>query len=258
MNCHNGELFLDEALESVFKQTYRNWEIIFWDNNSSDRTRQIVEKYKSEKIKYFYSNKLHKICKARNLALEKCSGQVITFLDSDDIWLDYKLKEQILYYKKGHKIIYGGYQIINEDGTKTDSIKQYNVSGYITRNLLLKNLISQGCVMIERDLIKKFKFNQFYDLLGDYDLWVRLSLKYKIISINKILEFSRQHKRNYTKIYKNRMLKEQRYFYLQFAKKYNIFKYPELFIYFLRVEIKNLLINLEKFFLKFSKNPKIQ
>ena len=91
MNCRNGEEFLDQALKSVFQQTYTNWEIIFWDNNSNDGTSRILNNYQSNKIKYFYSDSLNKIYKARNLALEKCQGQVVTFLDCDDIWMDYKL-----------------------------------------------------------------------------------------------------------------------------------------------------------------------
>ena len=54
MNCHNGDKYLEEAIKSVIKQTYKNWEIIFWDNNSTDKSAEIVNSFKDDRIKYFY------------------------------------------------------------------------------------------------------------------------------------------------------------------------------------------------------------
>ena len=55
MNCYNGEKYLQEALDSVINQTYKNWEIIFWDNQSTDNSSFILKSYKDHRIKYFYS-----------------------------------------------------------------------------------------------------------------------------------------------------------------------------------------------------------
>ena len=55
MNCYNGEVFLNQALESVFNQTYENWELIFWDNNSEDNSKKIINQYFDKRIKYFIS-----------------------------------------------------------------------------------------------------------------------------------------------------------------------------------------------------------
>ena len=55
VNCFNGESFLSEALESVINQTYQNWELIFWDNQSSDNSSEIIKSYKHPKFNYFYS-----------------------------------------------------------------------------------------------------------------------------------------------------------------------------------------------------------
>ena len=86
MNCHNGEKYLDESLKSLFDQSYYNWELIFWDNFSSDKSFEILNSYQDKRIRYFKSVKFEKLYKARNLAISKTLGNFICFLDSDDIW----------------------------------------------------------------------------------------------------------------------------------------------------------------------------
>ena len=53
LNCHNGEKFLKECIQSIIDQTYKNWEIIFWDNKSTDKSSEIFKSYKDERFKYF-------------------------------------------------------------------------------------------------------------------------------------------------------------------------------------------------------------
>lgn len=57
INCYNGEEYLDEAIKSVLEQNYKHWEIIFFDNNSTDKSSSILKKYKDKRIKYFKSKK---------------------------------------------------------------------------------------------------------------------------------------------------------------------------------------------------------
>tara|TARA_Y100001970_G_scaffold58208_1_gene73805 strand:- start:13207 stop:13386 length:180 start_codon:yes stop_codon:yes gene_type:complete len=59
MNCHNGEAFLKESINSVINQTYKNWELIFWDNFSNDRSKEILLKFSDNRIKYFYDDKIN-------------------------------------------------------------------------------------------------------------------------------------------------------------------------------------------------------
>ena len=87
--------FLKAALSSIINQTYENWELIFWDNKSTDRSKIIFDKFKSKKFKYFKSKKHVPLYKAKNLAIKKCKGDYITFIDSDDTWDKDKLKKQI-------------------------------------------------------------------------------------------------------------------------------------------------------------------
>ena len=102
-----------EAIESIYTQSYANWEIIFWDNASTDSTREIAQSFGS-KIKYFCSDENMPLGYARNLAFKKANGEFIAFLDDDDLWMPSKLEEQIpLFNNSNVGLVYGNlwYQI---------------------------------------------------------------------------------------------------------------------------------------------------
>ena len=71
MNCYNGQDFLKESINSVIDQTYKKWELIFYDNCSTDKSAQIVKKYNDKRIKYYRSKKNLKLGLARKKALSK-------------------------------------------------------------------------------------------------------------------------------------------------------------------------------------------
>ena len=68
INCYNGQKYLAEAIDSVFSQTYKDWEIIFWDNCSTDDSAKIAKSY-GEKLKYYCSNTNTTLGEARNKAI---------------------------------------------------------------------------------------------------------------------------------------------------------------------------------------------
>ena len=107
MNCHNSDKYLVEAIDSIYEQTYNNWEIIFLDNFSTDNSYKITKLY-DNKLKYFKTKKYESLYKARNIALEKCNGDIICFLDCDDIWFKDKLERQVNEYKLGNLFSFGG------------------------------------------------------------------------------------------------------------------------------------------------------
>ena len=103
MNCFNGELFLRDSIESVINQTYENWELIFWDNRSKDKSAEIFKSYKDKRLKYFYADEHVTLYKARNLAIDQSKGDFISFIDTDDLWNKNKLELQIPYFKSNAK-----------------------------------------------------------------------------------------------------------------------------------------------------------
>ena len=77
MNCYNGESFLHESIKSVLSQTYENWELIFWDNRSNDKSAEIFKSYNDKRFKYYYTSKHTLLSEARNEAIKRASGEFI-------------------------------------------------------------------------------------------------------------------------------------------------------------------------------------
>tara|TARA_B100001093_G_scaffold519307_1_gene607698 strand:+ start:1433 stop:2197 length:765 start_codon:yes stop_codon:yes gene_type:complete len=243
MNCFNAEKYLEEAIQSVISQTYNNWEIIFWDNNSTDKSPEIVRSFQDKRIKYFKNSKTDIIYKARNLAIQKSSGSLIAFLDCDDIWKKDKLSEQLKLVSNEKKIIYGGYELIDRKGQKINKIYNSNKKFSTFNQLVFRKTVSIGSILIDSEILKNNLFNPEYHLMGDFELWFRLSLNYKFTNLNKIVELSRRHDENISKTEKSRLwVKERRMFYKDFFKNASFIRNPEIIIYILISELESLVL----------------
>ena len=95
INCFNGSAYLDTAVTSVLNQTYQNWELLFWDNQSVDNSYDIAASYNDTRIKLFRSKTHTTLAKARYEALIYARGEWTGFLDVDDIWHPHKLESQV-------------------------------------------------------------------------------------------------------------------------------------------------------------------
>ena len=84
MNCHNGEKFLHESINSVLKQSYDNWELIFYDNCSTDKSLSIIKSFNDQRIKVYKSKSFLNLYHARNEAIKKINGKYVCFLDTDE------------------------------------------------------------------------------------------------------------------------------------------------------------------------------
>ena len=116
MNCYNGAQYLEESIQSVISQTYDNWELIFWDNKSEDKSSEIFKKYQGKRFKYFYANKHTSLYEARNLAIQKSTGDFISFLDTDDLWEKQKLEKQMYYFNdQSIGVVYRNYLLTKKD-----------------------------------------------------------------------------------------------------------------------------------------------
>ncbi len=144
MNCYNGETYLADAVKSILSQTYKNFEIIFWDNQSNDNSAFIYKGFKDKRLKYYYAKKHTSLDCARNVAIKKAKGTCISFLDTDDIWLKDKLSLQIEKFKnKKINLVYSNYYILNQVTTlKKIAYKNKLPEGIIYKQLL-KNYFDQ-------------------------------------------------------------------------------------------------------------------
>ena len=198
MNCYNGEKYLREALDSIIDQTYKNWELIFWDNQSTDDSANIVHSYNDHRIKYFYSKTHTLLYEARNLAIEKSQGGYLAFLDVDDYWNSTKLEKQMLVFSKNSEvaIVYSNYYFKNEiKNTFKEVNKRKLPEGMIVDELLRKNLMWLLTVLLNRKFINEQEkvFDPRLHIMGDYDMGIKISSKYKVSCVQQPLATKRWH-----------------------------------------------------------------
>ena len=199
MNCLNCEKYLREAIDSVFAQTYEDWEIIFWEDKASkDNSEKIAKSYGS-KLRYFRSDVSLPLYGSRNLALQKARGKYIAILDCDDIWVREKLDEQIPLLERDDKVglVYSDATLFNEKGTEKQSFKfKKPHRGNIFSELLSENFINAQTVLIRKeafDTLGTF-FDERMMMFGDYDANLRISYSWKVDYVDKPLARYRVHK----------------------------------------------------------------
>ena len=200
MNCYNGEAFLNEAINSITKQTFENWELIFFDNNSIDKSEKIAKSFKDSRIKYFKSDRLLNLYDARNLAVKKTNGDYISFLDTDDMWAKDKLEKQINFIKKNsnYKILYSNYYVLKNNEKKI-MYKNELPSGFITQKLLDFYGIGINTAFLDKSIFDQYNFKKDLNIIGDFDFFIKTSKKFEIGYISDPLTFYRIHENSFTK-----------------------------------------------------------
>ena len=213
INCFNGARFIENALISVFKQTYKNFELIIWDNQSTDDTKKIVDSFSDERIKYYYADKHTNLYTARNKAVKKSNGQFITFLDCDDWWENNKIEKQIKKFQTGNfSIVYANQRLIFDKKTRFGkhidvlvckilsrdhiNVKKFEKKGFKLEGNILNEILNDYKVGIATVMIKKEIFDKFDDIfhiIGDFEFVIRTASKYQIGFIDEILASYRVH-----------------------------------------------------------------
>ena len=210
MNCLNGSKYLKQSINSLLDQHYQNWELIFWDNNSTDNSRDIFNTFNDKRLKYFFNNNKTSLYAARNLSINKAKGDYITFLDTDDYWLPEKLEKQFQYFKKYPqiKIIYGNYFILNEKlKTKKIAYKEADLpSGKIYNNILFNYNVGFLSVCFNQKM--NIKFDERFDIIGDFDAIIKISKKEEFGLIKEPLSVYRFHKDNFSLLNKEKHFNE--------------------------------------------------
>ena len=212
VNCYNGEKYLDRCLRSIVSQTYTNWEIVFWDNKSTDKSSSIFKRYTDKRFKYFLGEKNTTLYQARNFAILVSRGELISFLDTDDWWIDTKLKKQVKFFKdKNVNFVYSNFFVYYENKKyKKLFYKKKLPSGFVTNNLLYNYTVGILTIVIRRSIFSKnkYRFNSKYNIIGDFDLVLRLSRSFKFKCVQEPLAYYSQHNQNYSYLNYDLLIKE--------------------------------------------------
>jgi len=203
--AYNSAKYIQETIDSVINQTYKNWELIIVDDCSSDNTAEIVKKKSIiyPRIKYI-KNQLNfgGPAQPRNIGIKNSSGEFIAFLDSDDIWLANKLEIQLSYFEKYNDVLLVGTNCQTFPNGISNELFFFR-NHFLSFNYLINNTkgIITSSVLMKRDVIEHIGlFDEDKKLIAveDFDYWLRI-LKFKdnsIFVLNQSLVKYRMHEQN--------------------------------------------------------------
>ncbi len=191
VNCFNEARRLRETLDSVFAQTFENWEIVFWDNASTDGSGEIAASY-GERVQYFRSESTIPLGSARKCAYEKTSGEYIAILDADDIWLPEKLERQLDLFDADPDVgLTYCDAIYFDDMSEGDRLFKLTspCRGRVFGKLLAKNFIFSSTMMFRRSALDTLDqaFDDRFTRAQDYDLSLRTAYHYPIDYVDEPL-----------------------------------------------------------------------
>lgn len=194
---YNRKEYLKETLESVFAQTYKDYEVIVVDDGSADGTGEMIKQVGRD-VRYHWQENAGD-ASARNKLIELAAGKYITFLDSDDLLIPDAVGRMVavIEHEAEPIIVYGPYLRIDESGKVIGKSKRKLYSGFVTKYLFQEILIHSCGSMFPRDILQKAGgFDTSLPVCSDYDLWLRLSLEYRYIALPEPTFKRRRHSGN--------------------------------------------------------------
>jgi len=201
INCWNGENFLEEAIQSVLAQNFRDWELLVWDNASTDRTPEIVSRF-GDRIRYYRNDRHLPLYHSRNLALNQARGDQVAFLDHDDLWdpdyLDslYRLlvedPDVALAYANAYYIDAGR----EKRGLFSDNHRMYR--GWVFDRLAEESFMPAPSAVLFRKqpILDCGGFNTSLAYCGDWDIYLKIALRGKFEYLDAPLVRFRIHQSN--------------------------------------------------------------
>lgn len=187
MSTYNRANYLRRAMDSVLNQTYQDIEFVIVDDGSTDGSRELIESYDDERIKFIPLERNSYYCFAANYGLKSCMGQYIAFMNSDDIWLPEKLEKQVAFLEQNpeYGACFSDVYLIDNDGNDitdkptqmrgTFSQKNRTQKEWLEYLLCQRNVLCHPSALVRKDVLDQVGgFNLLFCQLADYDLWIRI------------------------------------------------------------------------------------
>jgi glycosyltransferase involved in cell wall biosynthesis len=187
---YNSDKFISEAISSVLRQTYTDYEIIVVDDGSTDSTKEIIENNFPE-VSYFYTTN-QGVSRARNYGIQRARGEFIAFLDADDLWLPEKLEKQIGVFNADQELmlVFTEHRFFDANGIReaTFSKKERLMKGDVVKNIFLHSHVALPTVMVRKNIFQEIGyFEEDLNVAEDDNLWIRIALKFRIHLLDEVL-----------------------------------------------------------------------
>lgn len=175
---YNRAGYIEKALESVFSQSYKDFEIIVVDDGSTDGTKGVLDSYlRDGRVRYLHQQN-QRVGKARNNGISRARGSYIALLDSDDYWIDTrKLEKQVDFFEThpDYTLVSGGIIRVDERGQTISRTLNPETDGALRKAMLLSCLFAPSAVVFRKSDFEKIGgFNAHSDLSEDWELFFEL------------------------------------------------------------------------------------
>lgn len=182
---YNRANFVSKAIQSVIDQKYPNWELLIIDDGSTDNTKEVIESFKDERIKYHWQENAERSA-ARNMGIELSSGNFICFLDSDDYFLPKKLSKLKVVIDNAYNknIFYIDNLLKEDDGEKIQLNNLRNPEDYTKTEWIIASTIFSQQVCSSREVFQKYRFDTRFRIGEDMELWIRIAGEFPFVQID--------------------------------------------------------------------------
>ncbi|MEW4568947.1 glycosyltransferase [Tautonia sp. JC769] len=206
---YNYGRYLASAIDSVLAQTFQDYEVIVVDDGSTDQTYEVIQPYLDDpRIRYLRNEHLGQP-RTKNAGIKASRGGYVAFLDADDRWLPSKLEKQVFLFEKDPScrigVVYSRRGWIDELGSPIDRGDRTPLRGDVLAPLFYRPFICFSSSMVRRSVLDEVGlFDETTQYSIDYDLWLRIALKYQFDFVDEPLTLyrtghanmsSRQHER---------------------------------------------------------------
>ncbi len=222
---YNSARFLPAAIQSVLDQTRKDVEILILDDASTDNTHEVLSPFlKDSRVRLVSHPHNIGITANRNYGLSIAKGEYIAMLDSDDVWLDScKLERQIeILETHPHIAIVGTHaKIIDEHGSTLGTITHKSADRSIRASMMFRNQFIQSSILIRKSILEDVGYyDEHMPIWEDYELWLRIGIKYQFRNIPEQLIAYRVHESNISKSSKKKSLRAYKNLYKLYRGKY--------------------------------------
>lgn len=205
MAVKDGERYLKQAIESILAQSFKDFEFIIIDDDSSDNSVDIVKSYRDPRIKHMLNDKHLGLTASLNRGLDLAQGEYIARMDSDDISLAERFDEQVRYLDSHPDVaVLGtGIRFIDEAGNPIEDVIFSSDHDLIKWDLCFYNPIAHPTVMIRAQVIREAGgYDPVLERSQDYDLWWRIGSFWRLSNLEGIYVQLRKHASQVTNIYR--------------------------------------------------------
>lgn len=215
--CYNGAQFLEKTILSVLNQNYPNLEYIIIDGGSTDGSVAIIKRYKKY-LAYWISEKDNGMYEAINKGLKKANGEILAYLNSDDLYYPGTIQTVVEYFKRHPDagLIYGDCDFIDSEA---HVLYRYRFPAFNWRRFIVLNWssIPQEASFWRYEVHKVTGyFNPEFKIVGDFEFYIRVGKHFTIDHLKKVIAMRRLHKKSLTSNWRARSREEKKRIHRQY------------------------------------------